>query len=99
MRFVFLDTQLTFDAEHRGVNNRMLEKLGWVIGKGNRETPRNGELRLRPEQELLKYRTELLSLMENPHGFVARIFGNQDNIWVGRCSEIFISRAESITLE
>ena len=77
----------------------MLEKLGWVIGEGHRETPRNSELRLRPEQELLKFRMELLSSMEDPPEFIARIFGNQDNIWVERCSEIFISRAESIALE
>ena len=77
----------------------MLERLGWVIGEGNRETPRNSELRLRPVQELLKLRTGLLSSMEDPAEFIALIFGNRDKIWVERCSEIFISRAESTVLE
>jgi hypothetical protein len=76
--------------EHKGVNNRILRKLGWVVGTSTvcRENPRNSELKLRPKMELLALRTELLSLMDSPGAFIARIFHSQDEIWVERCSAI-----------
>ena len=96
-RFSDLDVcELTSSIEHRGVNNRMLEKLGWVIATGGRETPRNSELRLRHTEELQGLRQELFLLMENAPEFVARIFGSDDERWVDRCTDILDVRREEV---
>ncbi|KAH6873639.1 hypothetical protein B0T10DRAFT_416344 [Thelonectria olida] len=81
-------------VEHKGVNNRILCKLGWVhrysAVRGFRETPRNSELTLRSEKELLEFRAELLSLMNNPPDFIARVFQSKDDIWAERCFGLFL---------
>jgi hypothetical protein len=82
---------LTNNLEHRGIPNRILCKLGWVIrlpnGQG-RENPRNSELHLSPDEYLLDLRDELLSLMDDPVAFIGYVFDTDDNIWVERCLRI-----------
>ncbi len=68
------------------MSNRILCKLQWVAPHTrNRENPWNSELRLTPATRLLKLRRELVSLMDNPAAFIARIFGSEDKVWVERC--------------
>lgn len=77
--------------EHRGIPNRILCKLGWVVRLPNgrsRESPRNSELRLSPHEDLLNLRDELLSLMDDPVTFISYVFDTDDNIWVERCLRI-----------
>ena len=73
-------SEMTKKIEHKGVNNRLLRQLGWVSVKGNRDTPRNSEMRLREAEELLALRTELLSLRKQPANFIRRIFGSVDAV-------------------
>jgi hypothetical protein len=69
----------------------MLRQLGWVeVMKGARPTPRNTELRLRPTDELLAMRKELLHLQKNARMFIARVFGSRSDVWVERCSSIVV---------
>ena len=71
------------------MSNRVLRELGWVQVKGNRDSPRNSDLKLAPEGELLALRKELMSLMKkDAAGFIKRIFHSEDDIWVDRCSSI-----------
>jgi hypothetical protein len=71
------------------VNNRVLRELGWVKVQGNRDSPRNSELRLWPRSDLLSMGRELLPLMKNnAEAFIARIFRSYDSIWLERCSQI-----------
>jgi hypothetical protein len=81
-------SEMTKKIEHKGVNNRLLRELGWVQVRGRRPNPRNSELDLRPVDELLELRAELLSLLGDPAGFIARVFHSHDSAWVERCSEI-----------
>jgi hypothetical protein len=81
-------SEMTKKIEHKGVNNRVLRQLGWVQVKGNRDTPRNSELRLQEAGELLALRSELLSLRKQPASFIRRVFGCDDDVWVERCSGI-----------
>lgn len=85
-------SEMTKKIEHKGVGNRFLRELGWVQVQGNRPNPRNSELRLRPEGELLRLRTELLSLRKDPVGFIGCVFRSRDEVWVERCSEIIRER-------
>ncbi|EXM14330.1 hypothetical protein RAB80_016449 [Fusarium oxysporum f. sp. vasinfectum] len=77
--------------EHRGISNRILCKLGWVVRNPTykyRENPWNCELDLRPDKELLELRTKLLSLMNDPPAFISLVFNTQDDAWVERCLKI-----------
>ncbi|KFX97261.1 hypothetical protein O988_04947 [Pseudogymnoascus sp. VKM F-3808] len=87
-------SEMTKKMEHTGVNNRVLRMLGWLettrlIWRG---TPHTSELRLRLHLELLKLRTELLSLLDRPEEFIGRIFHSQDKAWAHRCSQIIAAR-------
>lgn len=84
--------EMTKKIEHKGVGNRLLRELGWVQVRGSRPNPRNSELSLRPEGELLRLRAELLSLRKDPVGFIACVFRSHDEVWVERCSEIIRER-------
>jgi hypothetical protein len=84
--------EMTKKIEHKGVNNRFLRELGWVQVHGSRPNPRNSEMSLRPANELLQLRRELLSLRKKPEAFIARVFHSQDSVWVERCSEIVRER-------
>jgi len=75
-------------TEHKGANNRMLRELGWIEVKGNRDSPRNSEVSLRPDDGLLALRKELLSSRKNPDRFISLIFHSSDKVWVDRCSSI-----------
>ena len=67
----------------------MLRELGWVQVKGNRDSPRNSDLELAPQRELLVLRKELMRLMKkDAAGFIGRIFHSQDEVWIDRCSSI-----------
>jgi hypothetical protein len=81
-------SEMTKKIEHKGVGNRLLRELGWVQVHGKRPNPRNSELSLRPKEELLRLRTELLSLRKDPVGFITYVFRSHDEVWVERCSEI-----------
>jgi hypothetical protein len=74
--------------EHKGVSNRILRELGWVEVMGSRDSPRNNEVKLRAEQELIGLRRELLSLRKDADGFIRRVFHSHDRVWVERCSSI-----------
>ena len=80
-------------TEHKGVSNRMLRELGWVtVVHGNRDSPRNTDLTLRDQSELVQLHKELLSLQKTAAGFIGRIFHSHDSIRVERCSSIIRER-------
>lgn len=85
-------SEMTKKMEHKGVSNRVLRELGWIQVLGKRENPRNSEVQLQCEGELLKLRAELLLLQRDPAGFIARVFRSHDSIWVERCSGIIQER-------
>jgi hypothetical protein len=85
-------SEMTKKIEHKGISNRVLRELGWVKVLGKRDNPRNSEVQLRAEAELLKLRAELLRLRRDPAGFIARVFHSHDSVWVERCSEIIQER-------
>lgn len=87
-------SEMTKKLEHKGVSNRLLRELGWVVTESQRDTPRNSELRLRPEGQLLQLRTDLLSLRRDPAGFIARIFNTHNNVWTERCCSIIEDRSK-----
>ena len=81
-------SEMTKKIEHKGVTNRLLREMGWVQDHGRRDNPRNSDLSLRPVDELLKLRAELLSLRRDPAGFIAQVFHSHDSVWVERCTGI-----------
>ena len=85
-------SEMTKKIEHKGVGNRLLRELGWVQVQGKRPNPRNSELRLRPVDELLRLRSELLSLRKDAGRFIACVFHSHDEVWVERCTEIIRDR-------
>jgi hypothetical protein len=85
-------SEMTKKIEHKGVGNWLLREMGWVQVKGHRPNPRNSELSLRPEDELLRLRSQLLSLRKDPVGFIACVFRSHDEVWVERCSQIIRER-------
>jgi hypothetical protein len=71
------------------VNNRLLRELGWIkVVHGNRDSPRNTEVSLQAQEELLRRHRELLSLRSNAVSFVGLVFRSHDSIWVERCASI-----------
>jgi len=75
--------------EHKGVSNRVLRELGWVVVmQGNRDSPRNSDLRLQSRSKLIQMRKELLSSRKHAEGFIGQVFHSFDRIWVDRCSLI-----------
>lgn len=66
----------------------MLRELGWVDVAGKRDRPRNTDLSLKPTNELLTLRKELIANMNHPEAFVSRIFGSRDVAWVERCAQL-----------
>ncbi|PNP37738.1 hypothetical protein TGAMA5MH_10357 [Trichoderma gamsii] len=63
---------LSYVAEHKGVNNRILHALGWIEVHGKRPTPRISESKLRSAEDLLKLRKELLDQMKNAQSFICK---------------------------
>lgn len=81
--------EMTKKIEHKGVSNRLLVQLGWVrVLQGNRDTPRNSELGLQDREKLHSYRKELLGLRRDGAGFIRRVFGSDEEVWVDRCTAI-----------
>ena len=70
----------------------MLRELGWIKVKGNRDSPRNCESSLAPEDELYKLRNDLIFLMKEPRSFIRCIFKSNKEEWVDRCSAIIRDR-------
>ena len=73
------------------MNNRMLRELGWVVAKDKekkRDSPRNSDLRLQSQDELLKKRKELMHSRKFAPSFIGQIFRSDTDIWVDRCSPI-----------
>jgi hypothetical protein len=60
--------------------------------QGRRDSPRNSDCKLKPLDELLSMRRELLLLRTDPDAFIAKVFRSTDKIWVDRCSSIIIDR-------
>lgn len=81
-------SEMTKKIEHTGANNRFLCETGWVKSTVARPSPRNSELTLRPQEELLEMRKELLSKRREPRRFVAQVYGSQAEAWFERSSEI-----------
>lgn len=76
-------------SEHKGVSNRVLRELGWVVVvRGNRDSPRNSELHLQSRSKLIQMRKELMSSRRHAEGFIGQIFHSFDTVWVDRCSLI-----------
>jgi hypothetical protein len=82
------DTLAIHGLEHKGVNNRVLRELGWIKVKGNRDSPRNCESCLAPNEDLVKFRDDLVFLMKEPRTFIKCIFKSNKEEWVDRCSAI-----------
>lgn len=51
---------------------------------------------LRPTEELLSLRRELLSLRKKPADFIAQVLGSHDSVWVERCSGIVREGADQL---
>ena len=80
-----------YAVEHKGINNRVLRELGWVVVfSGNRDTPRNSEIRLQSLPELMAKRRELLQLQGDAVRFIGAVFSSHDRVWVERCSSIVV---------
>ncbi|KAF5482970.1 hypothetical protein CGCA056_v003941 [Colletotrichum aenigma] len=84
--------EMTKKIEHKGCSNRMLRELGWVTSKSNRDSPRNTDLQLRPQEDLLQTLRELRSAMKRPDDFISVVFNSQDSIWTERCASIIKDR-------
>ncbi|KAB5522988.1 hypothetical protein GE09DRAFT_1258623 [Coniochaeta sp. 2T2.1] len=81
--------EMTKKIEHKGINNRTLRQLGWIVSKTTRDSPRNVEYKLRAEDELFQVYKDLLYLRrKDADGFILRIFGSVDPVWVDRCASI-----------
>jgi hypothetical protein len=81
-------SEMTKKIEYKGVSNQLLCKLGWVMTKSKCNNSRNSELRLCPEDKLLKLRLDLLALRRDLAGFIAQVFYSYNSVWVERCSQI-----------
>ena len=82
-------SEMTKKVEQKGVNNRVLRELGWVVVvRGTRDSPRNSDVELQKMEELLWMRKELLGLRKDATRFIRRVFHSHDNIWVERCKGI-----------
>jgi hypothetical protein len=67
----------------------MLRELGWIkVVRGNRDSPRNSEVTLRAQEELLRRHRELLSQRNHAVRFVGLVFRSHDSIWVEGCASI-----------
>ncbi|RFU29644.1 hypothetical protein B7463_g6702, partial [Scytalidium lignicola] len=71
--------EMTKKLEHKGINNWILLKLGWVKCKyyNRRKTPQNSELWLWPRDELLERRTKMFSQMDDAFTFIEGVFGTK----------------------
>ncbi|KAK1625811.1 hypothetical protein BDP81DRAFT_435490 [Colletotrichum phormii] len=78
--------------EHKGCSNRMLQAVGWVTSKSKRDSPRNTDLQLRSQEELLETLRGLQLAIKRPEDFIGIIFHSQDDIWVERCGSL-VNRA------
>ena len=58
--------------------------------KGNRDSRRNIDLRLKAEEDVIALRNKLLSLRRNPVGFIGTIFHSGDGGWVDGCSSVIV---------
>ncbi|KAJ6436869.1 MHYT domain signaling protein [Purpureocillium lavendulum] len=81
------------DEQQYGTNNRMLRALGWIeVVKGNRDSPRNSDCKLRKEEELHALRAKLMRSRKHPEAFIAMVFDSDDRIWADRCIAIIKDR-------
>lgn len=84
---------MTKKLEHKSVHNRLLRQIGWVkVTAGRRDTPRNNEITLSDQGELLQMKKNLMSLMKDAPGFIRLMFQSHDPVWVDRCSQIIATR-------
>jgi hypothetical protein len=87
-------SEMTRELRKQGVNNWLLQALGWVDVKEGSKQARNGDTTLRPELQLLELRRALRSLRKRNAGyFIARVYGSRDP-WFERCSSIIKEKTE-----
>jgi hypothetical protein len=78
--------EMTKKIEHKGVNNRLLMKLGWIESiKGNRKNPRNSDMRLVDRSKLTQRYRELLRSRRDAAHFIGQVFRSREEVWVERC--------------
>lgn len=81
--------EMTKKIEHKGVNNRLLAKLGWIEAiRGSRKNPRNSDMRLADRSKLMQMYRELIRSRKDAAQFVGQVFRSREEVWVERCVEI-----------
>jgi hypothetical protein len=85
---------MTKELQKQGVNNWLLQALGWIdIKKGSKQA-RNSDVILRPEKDLVELRRQLLlSRKRYTDDFIALVFGSRDP-WVKIYSSIIKEKTE-----
>ena len=78
--------EMTKKIEHKGVNNRLLMKLGWIEAtRGSRKNPRNSDMRLVDRSKLMQTYRELMRSRRDAAQFIGQVFRSRDEVWVERC--------------
>jgi hypothetical protein len=73
--------EVLLGVEYKGVSNRLLRELRWVqVVRDNRDSPRNSDLVLQRQGELLRMRRELMRLRNDAVGFIGLVFRSYDSI-------------------
>ncbi|KAK1839922.1 hypothetical protein CCHR01_17455 [Colletotrichum chrysophilum] len=80
--------EITKKIEHKGCSNRMLRELGWVTSRSKPDSPRNTDLQLQPQEQLLKTFRDLRGALKRPDDFIRMVFRSDEEIWMDRCSSI-----------
>ena len=58
------------------------------VVSGKQDTPRNSEVLLQDQEELIRRLRELMSARHNALAFISLVFRSHDRIWVERCVSI-----------
>jgi hypothetical protein len=78
--------EMTKKIEHKGVNNRLLMKLGWIEAvRGSRKNPRNSDLVLADRSRLMQVHRELMRSRKDAAQFIGQVFRSREEVWVERC--------------
>jgi hypothetical protein len=77
--------EMTKKIEHKGVNNRLLMKLGWTEAiRGSRENPHNSDMVLADRSRLMQVYRELARSRKDATQFIGQVFRSRDEVWVER---------------
>ncbi|KAM0714630.1 hypothetical protein Q7P37_009926 [Cladosporium fusiforme] len=75
--------EMTKKIEHKGVNNRLLMKLGWIESiRGSRKNPRNSDMRLVDRSKLMQMYRELVRSRRDAAHFIGHVFRSREEVWV-----------------